>query len=291
MDLIIEGTVVTDAGKLRSGNEDNYYLFGNYRYNVNVSSKKESRTAFMNQALAAVYDGMGGEEAGETASLIAARSFMPCKTRNLREEALHQVKCANEAVCREMKKRGGRIGTTAVILYINEGMATCCNVGDSRCYIMRDGILRQISIDHSEAENMVRMGVLKPEEARKSKSWHKLTQHLGIFPDEFVIEPYFSEQIKLQEGDVFLLCSDGLTDMVMDDEIAEILGSVQHIEDAAVKLVESALRHGGRDNVTAVVLRVCQVTFWQSIWEHIKNMPEEVWIILFMLAVAAVIIA
>ena len=291
MGLIIEGAVVTDAGKLRSGNEDNYYLFGNYRYDVNVSSKKEGRTAFTKQALAAVYDGMGGEEAGETASLIAARSFLPCKAEDLREEASRQVRCANEAVCREMKNRGGRIGTTAVMLYINEGMATCCNVGDSRCYIMRDGILRQISIDHSEAENMIRMGVLKPEEARKSKSWHKLTQHLGIFPDEFVIEPYFSEQIMLQEGDIFLLCSDGLPDMLMDDEIAEILGSIQDTEGAAVRLVESALQHGGRDNVTAMVLRVCQVTFWKDIWEHIKNMPEEAWIILFMLTLAAIIIA
>lgn len=291
MGLLIEGAAVTDAGKIRSNNEDNYYLFGNYRYDVSVSSKKKSGNSFTKQALAAVYDGMGGEEAGETASLIAANSFIPCKKENLREDVLYQVQYANEAVCREIKSRGSRIGTTAVMLYINEGKAMCCNIGDSRCYIMRDGILRQISTDHSEAENMVRMGLLKPEEARKSKSWHKLTQHLGIFPDEFVIEPYFSERITPQEGDVFLLCSDGLTDMVMDDEIAEILGSVQDAKNAAAKLVESALEHGGRDNVTVVVLRVCQVTFWQGMWEYIKNMPEEAWIILFMLAVAAIIIA
>lgn len=292
MELKIEGAVVTNEGNVRAGNEDNYYLFGKYRYDTSVGSKKEKMEASPQQALAAVYDGMGGEEAGEVASLIAARFFMPCRNENLREEVLYQVKCANGAICREIENRGGRrIGTTAVMLYLDEGKATCCNVGDSRCYFMRDGILKQISVDHTEAENMVRMGILDPGKARKSKGWHKLTQHLGIFPDEFVIEPYFGETIALQAGDWFLLCSDGLTDMVMDDEISGILGRVKDAESAAGKLVETALKNGGRDNVTALVLRVYRVTLWQKIKKRLKNVPPKVWIILLILAAAAIIIA
>lgn len=292
MELRIEGAVVTDEGNVRSGNEDNYCLFGNYRYDTSVGSKREKKDSSAEQALAAVYDGMGGEEAGELASLTAARFFMPCRNENLREDALYQVKCANGAICREIEDRGGvRIGTTAVMLYLDEGKATCCNVGDSRCYFMRDGILKQISVDHTEAENMVRMGILDPAKARKSKGWHKLTQHLGIFPDEFVIEPYFSETIVLQGGDLFLLCSDGLTDMVMDNEISDILGHAKNAESTAKELVEAALKNGGRDNVTALVLRVYPVTLWQDIKKHLKNVPKRVWIILLILVTAAIIIA
>ncbi len=257
MDFKIEGAVATDAGRARLRNEDNYYLFGNYRYDIDAGSKRECKTVLAGQALAAVYDGMGGEEAGEVASMLAARFFAPCVWNDVQKEAAHQVEGANKAVCEEMVKRGGgRMGTTAVMLYIDSGRALCCNVGDSRCYFMRENILRQLSVDHSEAENMMRMGLLDEEQARKSASWHKLTQHLGILPEEFVLEPYFSEEILLREGDLFLLCSDGLTDMVRDEEIAEILGCARDPGEAAERLVEAALRNGGRDNVTAMVLRI-----------------------------------
>lgn len=273
MDLRIKGTVVTSAGNIRSGNEDNYYLFGNYRYDTSVNSLREEKESLAGQSLAAVYDGMGGEESGELASLTAARYFMPCKWEKMQEEVLAQVKCANGELCREIRKRdGSRIGTTAVMLYMDAGKAVCCNIGDSRCYLMRDGILRQLSVDHSEAENMLRMGVLDPAQARQSKSWHKLTQHLGIFPEEFVIEPHFSDPITLQEQDRFLLCSDGLTDMVLDDEIAKVLGDAANAGSAADALVKSALQHGGRDNVTVMVLEVSDASMRQKSRKSAKSL-------------------
>lgn len=292
MELGIKGAVVTSAGNIRSSNEDNYYLFGNYRYDTNVNSKKEEKESLAGQALAAVYDGMGGEESGELASLTAARFFMPCKWEKVQEEALYQAKCANEELCREIRKRdGGRIGTTAVALYLDEGKAICCNVGDSRCYLMRDGILQQLSMDHSEAENMVRMGLLDPAQARQSTGWHRLTQHLGILPEEFLIEPYFSGQITLRKGDRFLLCSDGLTDMVMDDEIAAILGSAKDAAGAVDELVKSALLHGGRDNVTAMVLEVFPAALWQELHKIMKKALKMLLIVLLILVMSAIIIA
>lgn len=284
--------MATSAGNIRSNNEDNYYLFGNYRYDTNINSKKEEKESLAEQALAAVYDGMGGEESGELASLTAARFFMPCKWEKVQEEALYQTKCANAELCREIRKRdGGRIGTTAVALYVDEGKAVCCNIGDSRCYFMRDGILQQLSMDHSEAENMIRMGVLDPVQARQSKNWHRLTQHLGIFPEEFVIEPHFSEQIILKRGDRFLLCSDGLTDMVMDGEIAAILGSAKDSGSAVDELVKSALLQGGRDNVTVMVLEVLQITLWQERHKFLKKSFKKILIGMFILAAIAIIIA
>lgn len=278
MNWKIESAVSTDAGKRRKGNEDNYYLFGSYKSDTSINAKKEIRTVSAEHALAAVYDGMGGEEAGEIASLMAAKYFSPCALENVKKEAVCQVEAANKAICEEMQKRGvNRMGTTAALLYLDSGRAICCNVGDSRCYFIRDGTLRQLSVDHSEAENLIRMGVLERSAARESKSWHKLTQHLGIFPEEFVIEPHFSEEIPLRDGDIFLLCSDGLTDMVMDEEIAAILGDAKTAEDVADQLVAAALEHGGKDNVTVMVLLIhgaeemteqkAQITLTKSNWK------------------------
>lgn len=294
MGFKIEGAVVTDVGKRRKGNEDNYYLFGLYKHDTSVELKKERKTALAGQLLAAVYDGMGGEEAGEIASLTAAKSFIPCALENVQEEAVRQVMDTNNVICAEMRKRGGgRMGTTAVLLYIDKGKAVCCNVGDSRCYLIRNGVLRLLSVDHSEGENMIRMGIMSEEQARKSKSWHKLTQHLGIFPEEFMLEPHFSEEIRLQEGDSFVLCSDGLTDMVMDDALARLAGGTQEAAETAQRLVEEALKNGGRDNVTAMVLRVKRAknSILQGIVEGLKKVPKKVWILLLILAVAAIIIA
>ncbi len=293
--LTIESAVATHAGRVRSGNEDNYYLFGNYRYDTGIRQRREHKTVLAQQMAAAVYDGMGGEEAGEVASLLAAKECMPCIAEEMKEAICRQIHSANEAVCREMKQRGGgRMGTTIAALYIDADMAVCCNVGDSRCYFMRSGRLRQLSVDDSEARAMVEMGVLSPEKARASKSWHKLTQHLGVHPDEFVIEPHISEPIPLKDGDLFLLCSDGLSDMVMDDEIARIAGAGKTAMQTADALVEAALEQGGRDNVTAMVLQIKENGAGQGasgMMAYLKKVPAAIWILLFFLAAAAVIIA
>lgn len=255
--LYIEGAVVSHAGRIRSQNEDNYSLFGSYRQDILENEKQDFQTALPQHAAVAVFDGIGGEEAGETAALIAAKMFMPCAIEGLKEEAERRILHINEAICEERTKRGGvRIGTTMAALYLDHNTAMACNVGDSRCYFLRDGTLYQISLDHSESRRMVELGILTEEEASRSKSRHVLTQHLGIFADEFIIEPYFSQMIALRTGDIFLLCSDGLTDMVKDDELGDILKMQLHVKKKAEILIQTALEHGGRDNVTALVLQV-----------------------------------
>lgn len=291
MCLKIEGAVVTHVGNVRSGNEDNYYLFGNYRYDTAIRQKRESKTVLAQQMAAAVYDGMGGEEAGEMASYLAVKECMPCALDEMDAQIRRQISAANMAVCREIKHRGtGRMGTTIAALYMDENTAISCNVGDSRCYTMHKGILRQISVDDSEARAMVEMGLLSPENARSSKSWHKLTQHLGVSPDEFIIEPHISAPMRMETGDIFLLCSDGLTDMVMDETIGEILSSTGSAMQQADTLVETALENGGRDNITVVVLHV-KSSKGNQIPALLRKVPTPVWILLFFLIAAAVIIA
>ena len=256
MGLHIEGAALTHVGRVRSNNEDNYCLFGKYRQNTDVNLQYDTGVLVLGQAAVGVFDGMGGEEAGEAASLMAATAFTPCGLNEIREEGQRQMQSANEEICQKMKKDGIRMGATASVLYLDGERAISCIVGDSRCYLMRKKVLRQLSVDHSEARKMVELGILTPEEARRSMSRHRLTQHLGIMPDEFMIEPYFSPVIDLQPGDVFLLCSDGLTDMLSDEEIETILGQWEYAENMADVLVSVALRHGGKDNVTALVLVV-----------------------------------
>lgn len=257
MKLQIEGAVVTHVGRVRTKNEDNYSLFGKYRKNMKKKTRKDEKTIISRRAAAAVFDGMGGEEAGEIASLIATCMFSACALEKLKEEVSQQVQTVNDAICSESKRRGNiRMGTTMTALYLDQNTAVCCNVGDSRCYFLRGGVLHQLSVDHSEAMHMIEMGIMSEEEARKSNGWHILTQCLGIFREEFLIEPHFSQPIVLQPDDMFLLCSDGLTDMVMDKEIGSILQISENAKKRAEALVEAALENGGKDNVTALVIHV-----------------------------------
>lgn len=248
--------VRTHQGKIRENNEDNFYWNGKIRADINENQLSYKGVEAAGQVLAAVCDGMGGEAQGELASLIAVRALKPCSVEQVQETALASIQMANTKICDEIEKNNGkRMGTTLVALYIENDKAVSCNVGDSRVYRMHEGTLTQLSVDHNQVSQLITAGILTREEARKNKNRHVLTQYLGIFEEEMVIRPAFSEEITLDDGDVFLLCSDGLTDLVTDEEITEIL-QVGKQEEQVERLVECALEHGGRDNITVIV---CQV--------------------------------
>ena len=247
----------THVGRVRSNNEDNFYLQGEIREDVN-RQEAEARGDFSPaRFLAAVADGMGGETAGELASLLAVQSLCPSTTERAEGTARSSVAQANEKICNEIEKNGGRrMGSTLAALYIDNGQALCCNVGDSRCYLLRNGTLEQLSTDHNKAKRMVELGVLTPEQAARHPSRHELTQHLGIFEEEMLIEPAFHPLVGLRPGDVFLLCSDGLTDMVTEADITACLLEESGPEEKAETLVRLALEGGGRDNVTVLAVQV-----------------------------------
>lgn len=251
----LDAAVKTHVGRVRQNNEDNFYLRGQLRQDLSQLQMEARHRGEDIQALFAVADGMGGEENGEVASLVTVQSLCACGLSGVRETAAESIRQANGLICEEISRSGKRMGSTLAALYIDGGRAVCCNVGDSRIYRMRKGTLCQLSEDHTRVQQMIRMGALTREQARTHKSRHILTQNIGIFEEEMVIEPYFSEPMELEAGDVFLLCSDGLTDMVGDDRIGQILLEGKP-ERQARELVDLALREGGRDNVTVLVLRV-----------------------------------
>lgn len=257
MQFKIKTAVGTHVGKVRKNNEDNFYLSGHIRSDVSQREASYRWNGKANRFLAAVADGMGGEDRGETASLIAVENLVPCALEQLPNAAVDCIRAANHKICIEIEHNGGkRIGSTLAALYIDQGQAVCCNIGDSRVYHLRGGVLHQISVDHNRARNMVELGVLTLEQAAQHPSRHELTQHLGIFEEEFLIEPAFSEPILLQDSDRFLLCSDGLTDMVAEDRLSELVGGSEPPEEQVSKLIQLALDQGGHDNITALVVQI-----------------------------------
>lgn len=254
---MVDGAARTHTGRVRSNNEDNFYLQGRYREDVEQGEDEAVCRASDRRFLAAVADGMGGEEQGEKASLMAVRALKPCSFGEISSQAAAAVDEANREICEEIENQGGRrMGSTLVSLYMDEGKAVCCNVGDSRAYLLREGKLSQLSVDHNKAGRMVELGVLTPEQAARHPSRHELTQHLGIFADEMVIEPAVSQTVELEDGDLFLLCSDGLTNMVSMEDLKAVLSGGVSPQEMAKELVRLALAGGGRDNVTVIVLQI-----------------------------------
>lgn len=276
MSLRLSASALTHVGCVRQNNEDNFYLQGHIREDVNEQQAKWDCTAPDVCFLAAVADGMGGEAAGELASLTAVRALRPSVFALAQETLQESVTRANDRICEEIRNNGGRrMGSTLAALFIDEGKALCGNIGDSRCYRMRGGTLTQLSTDHNKARRMVELGVLTPEQAAHHRSRHELTRHLGIFEEEMVLRPTFCEPVELREGDVFLLCSDGLNDVVTDEAIAACLSDDIGPEVQASRLVQLALEGGGRDNITVVVIRVQgdRPALWQRLFARPDARP------------------
>lgn len=227
-------TLRTDIGKLRRQNEDAAWF-------------DEDRAVF------AVADGMGGHLAGEVASRMAIEAVQRMTQENacpgiaaLREA----VTSAHEAILAHAQDHieCAGMGTTLSVLWLGQNYAYIAHVGDSRIYRLREGSLTQITQDHSLVEELVRAGLITREQARTHPRRNIITRALGTHgenePDLLVTD--------IRDGDLFLLCTDGLTGMVTDEEIERVLRE-NGMETAADTLLSLALDAGGRDNVTLIL--------------------------------------
>ena len=201
-------------------------------------------------AVLIVADGMGGHVAGEVASRIAINAAASSQL-SAGDRVAAGNRAIREEVAREPSLEG--MGTTMTLLMIEDGHATVGHVGDSRAYLLRNGDLSQLTEDHTVAAEYVAMGQLSPEEASSHPQRHMLTRTLGL--TRFVnVDEY---QFPLESGDRILVCSDGLTEMVNDTQIAERLGEGTP-EEVAWGLVELANEAGGVDNISVVVVEALQ---------------------------------
>jgi len=249
--------VRSDVGNVRSNNEDNYYICGKYRADVSENNSKAQCQVTDRRALFSVCDGMGGVEFGEIASLIAVSNMRYAKKADFHKISGEDVQIINKKVGEiGLEKCSGRMGSTLSNLYIDNGCAIACNLGDSRTYLLRDNILTKLSEDHDEATRLVKMGIITPEQALTDNRRHQLTQFLGMLEDEIIPEPYYSDEISIKEGDRFLICSDGVSDSILDEEIADYLKEPLSAQEMADKLVDEAISRGSKDNCTALVVDV-----------------------------------
>ncbi len=236
MARIFDSGATTDVGKVRDENEDSFLVL------------PES-------GVWAVADGMGGHEAGALASATVVNALqkieVPTSVNDLVTLCQQQLIDANQRLLRISEERGGIvIGATVAAFLAHNGYYACVWSGDSRIYLLRGDQISQISRDHTEVAELVAEGVLTPEEAQNWPRRNVITRAIGVH-DEIDLE---MTQGMLQKGDIFVICSDGLTAHVSDEEIFELarLNAPQSATDALVALT---MERGAHDNVTVVVIR------------------------------------
>src|SRR3954451_11908148 len=232
---IVEHVGKSDVGRQRTSNEDSLLI---------------------EPPFFVVADGMGGAKAGEVASQIAIEEFgnqpgdeLPPEQRleaiaRSANKRIYQLGATGEA------RRG--MGTTLTAAMVSGGVVSLGHVGDSRAYRLRDGKLEQLTKDHSLVAELERTGQITAEAAEHHPQRSIITRALGPEPD-VQVDTY---TLAGREGDVFLICSDGLTSMISDDEVTSILRSAASLDDAAEALVRAANQSGGKDNITVILFRL-----------------------------------
>lgn len=253
MALTIHAACHCHTGYVRRNNEDNFFFDDLSLQERNAGlSRPLTLTATTDQRqILAVFDGMGGEAYGETAAFVAAKALYA---------AAHSLECegdgdfSNQAalqmnleVWRTAVSLGtDRMGATLAMLTFGEDHVFACNLGDSRIFRLRDGKFHQLSQDHTDEAFLRSQGIVRRP---------RLTQHLGINPEEFAVEPHVTG-LFVQSGDWYILCSDGLTDMLEPGRIVDIIYGTAEPALCAQSLMDAALNQGGRDNITVIAVKV-----------------------------------
>ena len=232
----------TDVGLVRPNNEDTYLINDDCSYCL-------------------VADGMGGAAAGETASRLFAQSAQEVfcdqgtgADQQVAERVQAVFQMANNRILDHVTRHPDHhgMGCTAELLAFSSAGFIIGHMGDSRTYRLRQGNLKQLTKDHSLVQEQIDKGLITPEQARHHSMRNIILRAVGVRPEpvlDTLRGPVFS-------GDIFLLCSDGLTDMVDDIDIATILGSGEDLQSKVDRLVESAKQAGGKDNVTVLLSEI-----------------------------------
>ena len=236
-------TALTDIGLLRRMNQDTYA--------IREAEKKPN-------AIVAVCDGMGGAAAGNVASVVAVNHFMSVLEPLLESDEMPSVDVINQAVdaansavyemALEDRELEG-MGTTLVAAYICGNQVRVVNVGDSRAYLVRRKKMRQLTVDHSYVQELLRRGKITAEEAKTHPNRNLITKAVGV--DQFVEADIYEGD--LGADDTLLLCSDGLCGIVSDEKILCIINEADDQEDAAIHLRHAAYDAGARDNLTILL--------------------------------------
>jgi len=246
----IQAYGMSDTGRIREINEDSFYISG---FNDKNSD-----------GFIVLADGMGGHNAGEIASGMAVSTITSELEKTVSEESpdkiiyniLSSIDYANKKIFedsqRDIKKAG--MGSTLVVAYAKNSKLYVANIGDSRAYLKSGKSFTQITQDHSIVQELVSRGSITPEEALVHPDKNIITRAMGT---ERIVEADMFEY-SLKSGDLIMLCSDGLSEMVRDNVIFETLENIDDINDAVSALVTLANENGGKDNITVAILKVSE---------------------------------
>jgi len=250
--MTLEFASLSDRGRIRLNNED---ACGHLVPSTPAELAERG-------AVFVVADGMGGHRGGEIASHIAVRTILAFYSADGEQDRSHALafafREANKTILEESVADSALfgMGTTCTALALHNGHAYFAHVGDSRGYMLRGSTIKQITNDHSIVGEMVRSGIISDEDARHHPKRNVITRSLGAQEDTAADIP--TEPLELRAGDVFLLCSDGLTTYLSDADISTILAE-KPPEEACRKMVAMANEAGGRDNITVQVVAVRSV--------------------------------
>jgi len=254
----------THAGMAGKNNEDRYAV-------ASFVLEKRDRTPVLFAVLA---DGIGGHRAGEVAAELAVNHMMQAVARSdgrhIRRTIEDAVSEASDAIAAhsESNENLKGMGATCATAWIVGDKLHTAYVGDSRIYLIRSGRIQQLTIDHTWVQEAIERGVITPEMARQHPNVHVIRRYLGsptppdpdfrlkLFNDEGDQHAENNQGLQLQPNDILLLCSDGLTDLVWNDEILEVIRSKPNVKEASRALIELANSRGGHDNITVVLIAV-----------------------------------
>jgi serine/threonine protein phosphatase PrpC len=266
----VRSFALTDPGRVRPANEDHYVIVELARtMSVHQTSVPQAKVQYSSHRghLFIVADGMGGHQAGEVASalgVVTVEGFLlntlkrffhlqVPEEQNVMKEFQHALMEADARIFEEADQHPEMLGmgTTLTMAFAVNWRLLIAHAGDSRCYLLSQGELHQLTLDHTEVAEMVRLGVLSPAQAVRHPNRHVITNVLGGHEPGVRVEMH---KLDLEPADVVLLCSDGLSEMVPDASIAAILEE-QEPRRACERLVAEANDRGGKDNITAIVAR------------------------------------
>ena len=278
--VMIYAAGATDPGRVRPANEDAFVIA-----DMSVAAATTSRGPRFNVGsrgvLLAVSDGMGGAEAGEVASALVLESLREhlddsCRASDIMESVKCAVEAANHDVVVSAREPGhAGMGATLVAVVVHRALAHIACVGDSRVYLIRDNEIRQLTKDQSYVEVLIEAGIITREQALTSPYRNVILQAMGRRDDVTVA----LVRLAMRRGDVFLLCSDGLSNKVADDELLQVVREGPSHEQACSRLVELANARGGEDNITVVIaevagLELAQVSSAETVTETLEAVQE-----------------
>lgn len=254
--MFFQVAAISDLGCVREKNEDNF-ICNQYVKDMEEGYcfvNKKLENSDIRPVIYGVFDGMGGYSKGEVSSYAVAmnakKAVKKADIQNIAREIDIFYKKSNEEICEYMSKYNVRTGTTAALMCIYKDRCVFSNVGDSSIFRLRKGTLVEMYEEHTERKLYERLHADIP-----GKKKFRLTQYLGVYPEELMIEPYIKID-KLEKDDVYIVCSDGLTDMVSMERIMEVLEQEEKPENVVKKLVHDAKMAGGKDNITIICLKI-----------------------------------